>query len=585
MEIHNLKKIYPVNHMSIERPFFSIIVPVYNEERYIREALDSILLQTDTDWEAILVDDGSTDSTPLILAEYAKKDFRFRYFHKINGGTSTAINLGVKKAQGEWFCWLSGDDLFHPQKLEFHRRAIQNHPDTLFFSTGYWIILPNGKTIEYSDDWLELGKPAYHLMQLLRGNWVMGISVCIKREAWLNEGELDARLHYAQDLDMWVRLMLNTSNHYLPERTCTMRQHPGQDTAKFPFESLFDAAKILIRLLNKHSFKDLFPAVNMNDRDLALDMLRRTLDFVASESSAYVYKLGVHPLLHLRILEWIWDPSTDSTLKNDLCSLFVDRASDFLLHLDNSPFSMLWRATYAALRADQPSFAYFPCEAGTIGEINYYIQRAQNSEVAEPLGNYLIKNENLSFANPLLNIDKPGQLILLLPPEVSLDDFGDDFQKIKEIWRYLNSMGFFVLLVGKSKYTMGSLDGFLFLGAEDQYEQDKLLASLGDLDTVVALSNSERLKWLRAERLVFFDLYREKISSSELLAGLIHKIRSTPKKLTWHLVGTKILDFLRITYNLVIPAPLRTKIEFTHRFRSLRASLKPAKFLPKNTRD
>ena len=70
--------------MSNQIPLFSIVVPIYNEERFIREALDSIATQTDPDWEALLIDDGSTDLTPGILDEYGERDSRFRVFHKSN---------------------------------------------------------------------------------------------------------------------------------------------------------------------------------------------------------------------------------------------------------------------------------------------------------------------------------------------------------------------------------------------------------------------------------------------------------------------------------------------------------------------
>ncbi len=77
-------------------PFFSIIVPTYNHAKYVGAALDSILAQTDPDWEAVVVNDGSTDNTPEVLARYAQRDSRIRVFHKPNGGTGSALNRCVK---------------------------------------------------------------------------------------------------------------------------------------------------------------------------------------------------------------------------------------------------------------------------------------------------------------------------------------------------------------------------------------------------------------------------------------------------------------------------------------------------------
>ena len=90
--------------------FFSVIVPVYNVELYLRECVDSILSQTFTDFELILVDDGSQDKSSAICDEYAQADARVKVIHKENGGQSTARNLGVKSAKGKFVIFLDSDD-------------------------------------------------------------------------------------------------------------------------------------------------------------------------------------------------------------------------------------------------------------------------------------------------------------------------------------------------------------------------------------------------------------------------------------------------------------------------------------------
>ncbi|MCI2088604.1 MAG: glycosyltransferase family 2 protein [Prevotella sp.] len=91
-------------------PLISVIVPVYNVEKYIRQCIDSILSQTYTNFELILVDDGSKDKSGEICDEYAKKDSRIRVFHKTNGGVSSARNLALGKARGEWIAFVDSDD-------------------------------------------------------------------------------------------------------------------------------------------------------------------------------------------------------------------------------------------------------------------------------------------------------------------------------------------------------------------------------------------------------------------------------------------------------------------------------------------
>jgi len=92
-------------------PKISVIVPVYNVEKYLRECVDSVLAQTFSDFELILVDDGSPDNSGKICDEYASKDSRVRVFHKTNGGVSSARNLGVENARGEWIMFVDSDDM------------------------------------------------------------------------------------------------------------------------------------------------------------------------------------------------------------------------------------------------------------------------------------------------------------------------------------------------------------------------------------------------------------------------------------------------------------------------------------------
>ena len=106
-------------------PYFSIIIPVYNVAPYLRECLDSVLAQTFTDWEAICVDDGSTDGSGVILDEYAAKDKRFRVIHQPNAGVSAARNMALDVAKGEWFLFLDGDDILREDSLELFIPYIQ----------------------------------------------------------------------------------------------------------------------------------------------------------------------------------------------------------------------------------------------------------------------------------------------------------------------------------------------------------------------------------------------------------------------------------------------------------------------------
>lgn len=115
---------------SIRKKVVSIIVPVYNVEQYLRECVDSVLNQTYSDIEVILVDDGSTDHSGNICDEYAEMDSRIKVIHKKNGGVSSARNTGIEVASGERIIFVDSDDCIHPRLLESYRE-IEDDSTTL----------------------------------------------------------------------------------------------------------------------------------------------------------------------------------------------------------------------------------------------------------------------------------------------------------------------------------------------------------------------------------------------------------------------------------------------------------------------
>ena len=138
----------------ILKPKFSIIIPVYNVAPYLRECLDSVLVQTFSDWEAICVDDGSTDESGAILDEYAAKDKRFRVFHKENGGVSSARNLALDNAKGEWIGFLDGDDVWNNEMLGHVIEIIKNEkPELVRVKFNKFRLLDFTKAEELSDEY------------------------------------------------------------------------------------------------------------------------------------------------------------------------------------------------------------------------------------------------------------------------------------------------------------------------------------------------------------------------------------------------------------------------------------------------
>ncbi len=119
---------------------FSVIIPVYNVEKYLKECVNSVLRQTFTDFELILVDDGSKDGSSAICDEYAKCDNRIQVIHKKNGGQSSARNIGVSNAKGKYVVFLDSDDLICSDSFleELHSKTIHS-PDVIVYRYyKYW---------------------------------------------------------------------------------------------------------------------------------------------------------------------------------------------------------------------------------------------------------------------------------------------------------------------------------------------------------------------------------------------------------------------------------------------------------------
>ena len=121
-------------------PIISIIVPVYNVEQYLPRCIDSILAQTFKGFELLLIDDGSSDTSGRICDEYAFGDNRIKVFHKENGGVSSARNLGLDNAKGEWIAFVDPDDYVSPDFLE-----LGNHADADVVQKPYKVIHDDGR--------------------------------------------------------------------------------------------------------------------------------------------------------------------------------------------------------------------------------------------------------------------------------------------------------------------------------------------------------------------------------------------------------------------------------------------------------
>lgn len=287
-------------------PRFSILVPTYNHAHYLPAALDSLIAQTYADWEAVVVNDGSSDATPQVLADYAAREPRIRVFDQANGGTAVALNTALEQARGEWVCWLSSDDLFQPDKLANHVEAIRQAPDyDCFFSNFYLLHDPEGRLTASGIDVESTIPPlGEQVIRLFRYNYFNGITIAVRRAVFAAVGPFRAEYRHGQDFDMWLRIAARYRWMYIDHPTCVTRQHEGQGTRRAVMTGIYDSTLACLDYLNQHPFADLFPGVDLDDPDQATAALRLSLE-VLLDPNGYVNLGGLVVSLAERVVEWL----------------------------------------------------------------------------------------------------------------------------------------------------------------------------------------------------------------------------------------------------------------------------------------
>jgi glycosyltransferase involved in cell wall biosynthesis len=204
----------------------TIVIPFYNCP-YIDRAIQSALNQTYSNIEVIVVNDGST--------KYAKKITPYRhlirYIEKGNGGTATALNLGIKNASGDYFTWLSSDDLYDSRKVEMQLTFMKTNKASVSF-TNYYLMNEKG---QMTDGPFKFRFPNVRQFyrSMLQSNFINGCTVIVKMNVFDDLGLFDETLRYAHDYDLWLRILKKYEFYYLNEPLVKYRIHDKMGTKRF----------------------------------------------------------------------------------------------------------------------------------------------------------------------------------------------------------------------------------------------------------------------------------------------------------------------------------------------------------------
>lgn len=203
----------------------SVIIPAYNQSRYLGDAIQSVLNQTCSDFEIIVVDDGSTDDTGRVAHQFDPAIVH--YFYQENAGLSAARNTGIRNASGEFITYLDSDDLFAPRKLELLVGEFERNPQMGFVAGQAILIDENGSPLDRIFDTPVPPEPS----DLLYWNPFHVCSVMVRREWQQKAGYFDESLRAYEDWDMWLRLArLGCPMGWVPEPVSMYRFHTAQMT-------------------------------------------------------------------------------------------------------------------------------------------------------------------------------------------------------------------------------------------------------------------------------------------------------------------------------------------------------------------
>lgn len=205
----------------------SIILPTFNGEKFIKESIESILNQSFSGWELIIVNDGSTDNTPNIIRDYALKDSRITVLsNEINKKLPASLNIGFENAKGDYYTWTSDDNIYKKNAIETMVKYLDNNPDTDLVSFNEDIVLENGKFEQTLNDLC----PNRNTLQLTK---CCNIGACFmyRKETAQKVGEYDEEMFCAEDYDYWCRIALKGKIQYCNENLYTYRKHKNSLSA------------------------------------------------------------------------------------------------------------------------------------------------------------------------------------------------------------------------------------------------------------------------------------------------------------------------------------------------------------------
>ncbi|MFM7457050.1 MAG: glycosyltransferase [bacterium] len=307
-------------------PLISIVIPSYNQAKYIAYNLDSILAQTYRNFEIIFIDDGSKDNTAEILKSYSEKDSRIKYFYQNNSERAVARSHGISKASGKYICLVDSDDTWLPHKLETQLAVMENDPEIILCYAPVNRIDPENKPLKNAARQQE-GYSGLIYKHLLMRNFIPSVTPMIRASVLKNIDEQVTDFIPYEDWDFWLRLSRCGKFHHIKEALGNYRLHPQQSVKNVKASRI---EEVTIKVLDANTHESLLEHADFLN---FLDLDKRS--FKASVQEAY-------SLAYLRIAYWYLVAGDAKTAQKKLKVSFNKNT----LRLIDPRFIVLWLCRY-----------------------------------------------------------------------------------------------------------------------------------------------------------------------------------------------------------------------------------------------
>lgn len=209
-------------YVTTTSPAVTVLMSVFNGEEYLRKAIESILGQTFSDFEFLIINDGSTDDTGSILEHEAKRDARIKFFEQDNQGLVASLNFGLSNARGQLIARIDADDIAYPLRLEKQVAYMNDHPELLALGSAITLIDEKGRTVKEINYPTGTNKVKSAMML---GSKLAHPTVMMRREQVIQAGAYREACRHAEDYDLWLRLLEIGKIDNLDEPLLYYREH------------------------------------------------------------------------------------------------------------------------------------------------------------------------------------------------------------------------------------------------------------------------------------------------------------------------------------------------------------------------